>query len=190
MNILERSALRRAEKTLAPLMEPGERILEFDIGTSPMGRADVMASDRAVYVVFGGGVDINRREYAEIAEIRGESEWIEMRLQTGPVLRVDFPRSTRNLVKVLVDNFEPIARSIRHVIVNWHSGGGAEFNVLDGRIQSFHLLPGTPKTGAIARLVNQSGGELDAVLGNVPGPGYDPTQSAGEWTPPLEQLTA
>lgn len=54
MNILERSAFQRAERTLRPLMKDGERLLDFDIATSdtdPRVRVDFMASDRALYCV-------------------------------------------------------------------------------------------------------------------------------------------
>lgn len=54
-NLLERSALKRAEKNLRHLMAPGEVIRDFDIcEVGNRGRADLIVSDQALYVIPGG----------------------------------------------------------------------------------------------------------------------------------------
>lgn len=83
---LSRRAIARAERKLAPVLEPGERILEFDIfpmpGSrifpGPAQRVDALLSDRAVYLV--AGPQSIRIPIVEIGEVIVEGPRVGIRL--------------------------------------------------------------------------------------------------------------
>lgn len=81
MNFLERKAVERAQKQLAPIMDDGERVLEFDmadgvlssrdqaaVSNSPKARVHLIATTHALYAVFEGG-RTQRVAYSEMTRL-------------------------------------------------------------------------------------------------------------------------
>jgi hypothetical protein len=193
MNILERSAMRRAEKRLAPLMDRSERMLDFDIGTTPSGqRADVMVSTKALYVA-PNGMNPVRVDYTDIAAIEGRPQWIHLRTLSGAELRVDFGRANRNLIEILLDQYRPVASRMKTRHVGWGQGFGAKFLIVDDKIDSWCYDHGTPDDLTTSMITQQAHGELAVDLGIEPDLGYENPRPIWmpefEWTPPLTTAT-
>jgi hypothetical protein len=192
MNILERSAMKRAEKRLAPLLDRNERVLDFDIGTMPNGRrVDVIVTTKALYLALGGEHP-GRVGYTEIAEIEGKAEWIRLRALAGPELYVTFGRANRNIIEILLDQYRAVAERMKTRHVGWGQGFGATFFIVDGKIDSWCYDDGTPGDELmVSMFVEQAYGELAVSLGLDPGKGYEDPRPSWvpdlEWTPPLQQ---
>lgn len=94
---LSRRAIARAERKLAPVLEPGERILEFEIfplpGSpifpGPAQRVDALLSDRAVYLM--DTVQSVRIPIAEISEVIVEGPRVGIRLVTDQLVVLGAP---------------------------------------------------------------------------------------------------
>ncbi|MGH9005541.1 MAG: hypothetical protein ACRDYV_20640 [Acidimicrobiia bacterium] len=107
MDVLERLILRRAERQLDGLIEAGERIVEFDNGTTPNGqKVQCVASTLALYVAVPGG-QTARFPYGEVAEARSRSFWLSLELFSGAELLIDFRGSHRGLAGVVVEQCRP-----------------------------------------------------------------------------------
>ena len=185
MNLLERSAMRRAEKRLAPLMDRTERVLDFDIGTTAGQRVDVIVSTRALYLAPNGRQPV-RIDYTEIAGIRGEGAWIALRTPSGSELMINFGRANRNLIEILQDQY---AERVKTFHVGWGRGFGVSFLVIDGKVDHWRYDQGTPEDLTADMIVRQALGELEVSLGITPGFGYEDPRPSWmpdlEWNPPL-----
>ena len=62
MKWLERRAIKRAQRRLAPTLERGEHVVDFDVGTDPdRRRVDIVATDRSLIFIPGGRADAATR---------------------------------------------------------------------------------------------------------------------------------
>jgi hypothetical protein len=50
MNFLERKAMNKAMKHIGPYLDPGEALMEFEIGRVPQGQVALLATNLALYV--------------------------------------------------------------------------------------------------------------------------------------------
>jgi hypothetical protein len=192
MGFLDRSAMRRTERQLAAALEPGEDVIEFDVGRSERGqRVDCIATNRALYLVARGGGTL-RLPYNTIRATQGGPTWIGVTTLTGSQYNVDFGRSARGVGDVVVQHYRAEAQRRRHVHVSW-SGGGARFLVVpEGpleKVASWDLDEGTDDDVTTSMLVEQALGELEVSLGQAPTlqysdprPGWMPDFI---WKPPL-----
>lgn len=108
MNMFERSAQKRAEKQLRPLFEPGERVLDFDIGRTPQGEeAHAVATTHALYLIFRGG-RVGRFAYRDWVSLGATHSVIAFGEASGIEMLVDFGRSTRGLPQVVHAQAQPL----------------------------------------------------------------------------------
>jgi hypothetical protein len=182
--LLERSAMRRAERQLAAAFEPGEKVVQFDIGKSQRGeRLDAIATNRALYLVPRGGAAL-RLPYNTIRATQGGPTWIGITTLSGSQHTVDFGRSGRGLSDVVVERYRVEAKRRRLVHVSWDGGGTTFLLVPDvqcERIASWTLDKGTADDLTTSMLTEQALGELEAGLGLRPSLQYaDPRP---EWMP-------
>lgn len=193
MGLLDRSAMRRAEKQLAAALEPGEDVIEFDIGLSERGqRVDCIATNRALYLVARGGGAL-RLPYSTIRATQGGPTWIGVTTLSGSQYNVDFGRSVRGVGDVVVQHYRAEAQKRRHVQVSWGGGGARFLLVPEGpheKVVSWDLDEGTDDDVTTSMLVEQAAGELEVSLGQPPSlqysdprPGWMPDFT---WKPPLQ----
>ena len=69
MGLLDRSALRRSQKLIAPFAEDGEEAIDFDVGRVGVMEVDLIATERALYVAPKGLTDVRRLPYKDMAEV-------------------------------------------------------------------------------------------------------------------------
>jgi hypothetical protein len=72
VNFFERGALKRASKGVSHLLQPGEVLADFDVCELlvPRGRADLLLSDRALFLIPGGNARLALRiSLSEISEV-------------------------------------------------------------------------------------------------------------------------
>jgi hypothetical protein len=191
VNMLERSAMRRAEKRLTRHMEPGERVLDFDIGselTTGTARVDCIATTKALYIVTIDG-RVARWPYSEMAHVEARGTRLGIQMVTDVMFVVEFGRGARTLGTVVAEQFEAVTRRRRLVHVGWGAGLGATFLVSDGSVISWCYDEGTPDEPTNSTVMEQAFGELRVSLGATAPPGYKEPHPAWmpdlEWTPPL-----
>ncbi len=192
MNIFERSAMRRAQRQLAATFEPGEKVLEFDIGKNQRGdRVHCVVTNRAVYLVARG--EALRLPYSNMSATQGGQSWIGLTTLSGNQYTVDFGRAPRGLSDVIIDCYRSEAEERRQVHVSWGDRAGATFLVLpEGsgeNVASWALDEGVEESVTTSMLLEQALGELEVSLGRQPSlqysdprPGWMPEF---DWEPPL-----
>lgn len=107
-NFLERGALKRAQRQLGAHLDPGETVVEFDIGR--MGhtgaRVDVVASDRAVYLFDPRARSMTRVPFDEIVELSyhavGRSATLHLAHISGTAAVIQFSPARRELGRHIV----------------------------------------------------------------------------------------
>lgn len=192
MNVFERSAMRRAERQLAPAMEPGERVLEFDIGKAPQGdQLHCIATNRAVYLVPRGGNALCL-PYSTLTATQGGPSWIGLNTFSGNHYEIDFGRSSRRLSDVIVERYGQEAKKRRRFHVSWGDTGATFLVVPEGqgeKVGSFVLDNPGKDDITTSMVVEQALGELETSLGQQPSgqyaavrPSWMPTFT---WNPPL-----
>ena len=108
MEVLERLTMQRAERQLAGIMETGERLLDFDSGTTPNGqKVHCVVSTKAFYVTVPGG-ETARVAYADVARAEARSFWLSLELFSGTELLIDFRGSHRGLIAMVMDLCQPL----------------------------------------------------------------------------------
>jgi hypothetical protein len=193
MNFLERSAMKRADKQLRHLMEPGERVIEFDIGRTPSGhQVHCIASSTALYVVAPGSPPA-RAAYSEIEKVETSGSLLAFRLISGALLVVDFGRAGgRGLTDVVATQVAAAERRCRKVHCRFGQRG-ATFFVVPGpdgeKVESWRYDDDTPDDLHTSMLAEQALGQLEASLGLKP---TFNSQASDEdffvWTPELRKV--
>lgn len=107
MNFFERSAMKRIRRQVGPYMEPGEEVLDFDIGRNHLHQeVHVIATDYAVYVVHGGGnaVRFPYTQWVSLAAHRnvpGHGDILSWGLADGTEYLITFGARNRGLVPLV-----------------------------------------------------------------------------------------
>lgn len=196
MGILDRGALRRAERVLAPFMVAGEKVIEFDIGKMGRARIDCIASTHALYFVEGGRGEPARVPYEFILRTSGGPSWFGILTLQGASFTVDFGRAPRKFADVVVEQYRKVAQQRRQFRASW-AGGAATFTVgrTADRNAGDQVLywsvdgpePEPPHALTQTMIVDQAHNELLVSLGQDP---IEPNSSLTNiaWDPPLRTL--
>jgi hypothetical protein len=135
MNFLERRAMARAERDLAHVLSPGERLLDFEIGTidsNPRIRLHFAATDKALYIAQPAAGELARFPYERIAAVAWDSTnpfWRNrflIHLTDGQQL-LSTIKNPRTLPAIVKERVEGCALLERHV-ARGRKGKGAFFN--------------------------------------------------------------
>jgi hypothetical protein len=98
VNLLERRARRRAQKKLRAWLEPGEEVLEFDVGTR--ARVQCIATDRALYLLpRGTGL---RLPYGDFARLHRTSTLLAVVTKRGSEFSVSFSHPRPGFIDTVV----------------------------------------------------------------------------------------
>lgn len=134
MNFLERRAMARAERDLAPVLSPGEHLLDFDIGTldrNPRTRLHFAATDKALYIAEPAAGELARFPYERIAAVSWDPTnpfWRNrffIHLTDGQQLHSTI-KNPRNLPAIVKERVEACVLLEKHV-ARGRKGKGAVF---------------------------------------------------------------
>ena len=139
-NFLERGAIKRATKSIKHQMHAGEVILEFDIcELGGRGRADLLLSDRALYLIAGGRADLAvRLPLEDISDVIYQPEnrfyrhVLVVKMWDGSAFQFFAKASWRALPSILAQRV-PDRLVARHRIDLYAGGRGVGVRQLKGR---------------------------------------------------------
>lgn len=151
MGFLERKAIERARRRLAPLMAPDEENLDFDIATSdlnPRIRVDLIATTRALYLFDSYSRQTTRLPYESIADVFWGGDAIGwkgrliLKTPTGGGFILTMKRGYRNVGEIVECKVADQTLSERHVLFEGSQGATFRYRRFgEGQPPGWQVVP-------------------------------------------------
>ena len=69
MGLIDRKALKRGQRVLAPYLEPGEVVEDFDVGYIGQTEIDLITTDRTLWFFPSAGGDLVKLPYTDVRSV-------------------------------------------------------------------------------------------------------------------------